>query len=159
MRKDLFSLMMTFLVLGTTITGCFLDDSPSSPSVTPELLAYVNGSAWNAGMPTATRVVPPSEVTMVGAKGSDVLTINVGAGGPGTYNVGDASGAASAILKWNNDEYTTSRPGCSGHVVVDKFDEAGRLFSGVFNFIAKNADGDSIVVTNGKFSNVHWSEQ
>lgn len=145
------------LAAATTLTGCLDDENPNDPTATRMLSAAINGTDWNATTTSATRIVPPAAMTVVGSGGGTQLTLNIGAAATGTYSLGGSEHVA--ICRYNGAEFATNRPNSTGTLTITAYDETKKLLSGTFSFTAYNAAGEHVTLTNGHFANVKWAEQ
>jgi hypothetical protein len=150
------ALCSAITVLCSTLAACtttIVDNQVASIS------ANVNGINLQAAKLTATRATPPGIVSIAavvpGSTGTLYLTLRPTGTGTlalkGTTNTG----------AWhsNNVQYLTALSGGSGTVTITEFNEATRLISGTFSFVAVNTEGEHIEVTDGSFTNVKWAEE
>ena len=157
-RHHTFLAAVLLLAAAATLTGCLDDDtSPHDPTATRLLAAKINGTEWTAISPTATRIVPPAAMTVVGSGDGTQLTLNIRAAAIGTYQLGGTTHVA--ICRHNGTEFTTKQAGAKGNITITAYDEANKLISGNFTFTARTAAGESLTVNGGRFVNVKWAEQ
>lgn len=153
------TILAALLLLAATITltGCLDDENPHDPTAARLLAANINGTDWSATSPSATRIIPPAAMTVVGSGEGTQLTLNIRAAATGTYQLGGTTHVA--ICRYKGAEFTTKHAGTGGTITVTGYDEATKLLSGTFTFTARNAAGENITVNNGRFVNVKWAEQ
>jgi len=150
------SLALVLLLTTATLTGCLEETGPDDGS-TPSFSATIAGRTWTAESPSATRVVPPNALTIIGSSSAsgDYISINLRASKTGSYSLDGTT--HMAVYKKDGVEYTTQNG--SGTLNISKYDEEKKLVSGTFSFVAKSSSGSSITVSNGTFANIKWSEQ
>jgi hypothetical protein len=152
-------LIGTALVLLTTLlVGCEDDNPLASGGSDNAIAAKVDGTTWKNVDISASRVSPPGAITIVGVSSGEQISLQIRSTGTGTYTLSAGSQQWASYAR-TGVQYTTTVPGGSGTLVVTKYDETNRLISGTFSFTAKDAGGESVQVTDGVFTNVHWSEQ
>lgn len=150
------SLGIILLLTTATLAGCLEETGPDDGSA-PTFSATIAGRTWSATSPSATRIVPPNALTIIGSSSTsgDYISINLRASKTGTYSLEGTTHVA--VYKKDGVEYTTQNG--SGTLNVSKYDEEKKLVSGTFSFVAKSSDGSSITVSGGTFTNIKWSEQ
>jgi hypothetical protein len=146
------------VLLATLICGCEDDNPLSSGGADNTIAAKVDGTAWKNVDISASRVVPPGAITIVGVSAGEQISLQIRSTGTGTYSLSAGEQQWASYSK-SGTQYTTTYPGGSGTLIVTKYDEANRLISGTFSFSAKSAGGGTVEITDGVFTNVRWSEQ
>ncbi len=147
------------IAASTLLGGCLDETAPvDGDDVAAAFGASIDGTTWTAAAPSATRVVPPNAITIVGTSTTtgEYISINLRASSTGAYSF--SGNQHLAICKKGGKEFTTAAGG-SGTIEVTKYDEEKKLISATFTFVAKNSAGEKVTIAEGKVTNIKWREQ
>ncbi len=108
--------------------------------------ALVNGIEWNLFGPNITSQLNTSNnslfISGMDSVFNSISLIHTGAFQPGTYNL------AGGLYNTPGASFTTS----NGSITIAIWDSTDRYIEGIFSFTAYAGNGDSVRVTNGRFS-------
>lgn len=177
--KPCFLLSLLVAVLFTQ-AGCSDSDNPAGSSSTPSLSMKVDGAVWQPTGAQGSGVVAtygsegPSTLVIKGQKYTaagesflyDEVQIVVADPGVGTFSFGDRFDGAGTYAYFQRQpepdllfRYYTPADG-AGAVTITKYDEANRLVSGTFSYTGVEPfTMQTVTITEGRFSNVTWSEE
>jgi hypothetical protein len=134
---------------GADTFGCKIDGeifTPKGSFFGPEIISTTyspNGNALQINVRNKNKAVLKTVNIYI-----DGLEIKAGT----TYKISNVgtTNAASAYYSLDLDEYDVTAP-LTGELAISKFDIAGHVVSGTFNFEAVNAEGKKVRVTDGRF--------
>lgn len=154
MRKIAF---MAFLAITVILAAsCSKDDD--NETTTASFSAKVNGTAWS-----------PSFIGAVYYKTSNFMTITAGSAQTSMISL-QFYGKTTGTYLMNNDTVPTvgmyssfsTNEGVTtffsespvGEIKITKFDLTNKLLGGTFSFVGEDIEGNTLTISEGKFSNV-----
>src|SRR6185312_3219962 len=123
--------------------------------------ATINGGAWASSFPVAGGHTSQGDTYELGAaqyKNSDSTILAVGFNGPVVLNQAFSSDTTTLDIAYQDIKAQVQYDGVSGHgfsiLTVTSLDSVNHKIAGTFSGVLYNdfGGGDSVVVTNGRFS-------
>ncbi len=136
--------------------GCKKDD----PVIAAGMTAKVAGNAWAADVATCSYSQTMNLTQITGMKGTmaEAIQLNLFGNTTGTYTISDSetSAVGGYVLNATAEGFYSTIVADTpvGQVVITEYDKTNNKVSGTFQFEAYNANGDKIVITEGKFTKV-----
>lgn len=154
MKKSILASLLAVTLLITF--GCKKDD----PVISSGMTAKVAGNAWAADVTTCSYSQTMNLTQITGMKGTmaEAIQLNLFGNTTGTYSISDSetSAVGGYVLNATAEGFYSTIVADTpvGQVVITEYDKTNNKVSGTFQFEAYNANGDKIVITEGKFTKV-----
>lgn len=130
------------------------DDTTPTPSPTKSFSAKIDGTAWSSTsvISSYTATLGYTQVAATGGNNSDTFQITFVGEATGTFSMGTVTTGTASVNGTMFSSISLDPP--VGQVVVTKYDKTSNLVSGTFSFDARDMNGATHHITEGKFENV-----
>ncbi|MGJ8665664.1 MAG: DUF6252 family protein [Patiriisocius sp.] len=123
----------------------------------PAIQGFIDNELYRAVDSNAKRGID-GDFLIEGLTQSESLIINLSSGTPGSYNLGGTSLNSATFEDFNGNKFFTN-PNGEGEVIVTELNTEEMYISGNFNYKAIQTSIDSIVVRNGVFFRVPYTQE
>lgn len=140
--------IIVLFILAATFASCGEEIKFNSPA----FQANKNGNIWKANEMTG--FADAGGLTIMAGVGTDIVTLHTGSVNPGTYVLGVNAVNAATYESVDGDGvlFSTGAGVGSGKIVITS-SQAG-TFSGNFQFVGEDEDGNEVIFTQGTFYKV-----
>ena len=141
------------MLLGAVVLNACKKDTTSSKGL---LTMKVNGTTWTADNEVGAFISTANKLVVDGNFNGEVVTIGVtNVPGVGTFDMKTSGSLFSYDVAGNQDyliaSYVTKSHGTATITQMKSSNSVGTGVIGTFEGVAYNGNGDSVVITNGKF--------
>ena len=141
------------------ITACQDDDGGIIETLVGSMEAKVDGADFEANAPAA--VISNGNIVITGIKTSNNERIVLTAFGTtaGNYDFSPLNLNGGAVYTIEVDTTTTNYIPLQGNFNISSINSSNNRMSGTFSFTAFSGLTDSVVITDGEFDNINYTNQ